>query len=201
MILLWPMICLQVKHASYYMETNIELNYLEKLGKGDHGAFDFLFTIYYPKVKSFLFGFIKDADMASDMAQDIFFKVWTNREAISKTISFKSYLFRMAKNMVYDYYEHQSVKEKYDLKQQEQYNHYYADIIDIEENMYVEELSLLIDMLIGKMPAQRKRIFIMSRKEGYTNDEIADRLKINKRTVENHLTQALHDIRTGIAAP
>jgi RNA polymerase sigma-70 factor (ECF subfamily) len=181
------------------METNTELNYLEKLGKGDHGAFDLLFTMYYPKVKSFLFGFIKDADIVSDMAQDIFFKIWTNREAISKTTSFRSYLFRMARNMVYDYYEHQTVKEKYDLKQQEQYNRFYSEIVDIEEDLYAKELSLLIDVLIDKMPAQRKRIFIMSRQKGYTNDEIAEHLKINKRTVENHLTQALHDIRTGIA--
>jgi RNA polymerase sigma-70 factor (ECF subfamily) len=178
------------------MDTNVELNYLEKLGKGDHGAFDFLFTMYYPKVKSFLFGFLKDMDIASDLAQDIFFKVWTHREAISKTASFKSYLFRMAKNMIYDYYEHQTVKEKYELKQQEQYNRFYSDIVDTEEDIYAKELLLLIDIIIDKMPPQRKRIFILSRKEGFSNDEIACRLMINKRTVENHLTQALHDIRT-----
>jgi RNA polymerase sigma-70 factor (ECF subfamily) len=138
-------------------------------------------------------GFIKDENMASDMAQDIFFKVWTNRESISKVVSFKNYLFRMAKNMVYDYFEHDAIKEKYDHKQQEQKENFYSDMI--EEDIYAKELSLLIDINIERMPFQRKRIFIMSRKEGLSNDEIAEQLKISKRTVENHITQALSDLR------
>lgn len=66
---------------------------------------------------------------------------------------------------------------------------------NIEENMFAEELLLLIQHTVEQMPAQRKRIYEMSRKEGKNNDEIAQLLAINKRTVENHLTQALADIR------
>lgn len=58
-----------------------------------------------------------------------------------------------------------------------------------------QELLLLIQHTVEQMPAQRKRIYEMSRKEGKNNDEIAQLLAINKRTVENHLTQALADIR------
>lgn len=61
--------------------------------------------------------------------------------------------------------------------------------------MFAEELLLLIQHTVEQMPAQRKRIYEMSRKEGKNNDEIAQLLAINKRTVENHLTQALADIR------
>ncbi|MDR2118400.1 MAG: RNA polymerase sigma-70 factor [Tannerellaceae bacterium] len=175
------------------MDTNLELNCIKKLENGDHEAFNVLFTRYYPIVKSFLTGFIKNEDLASDMAQDIFFKVWINRESVSRIISFKAYLFRMARNMVYDYYEHNAIKEKYDRKQQEDTENRYSD--RIEEELYARELSLLIDLAVDKMPSQRKRIFIMSRKEGFSNDEIAGQLNISKRTVENHITQALNDIR------
>jgi RNA polymerase sigma-70 factor (ECF subfamily) len=179
------------------MDTNLELKYIKKLANGDHGAFDLLFTRYYPIVKSFLAGFIKDEDQVSDMAQDVFFKIWINREAISQVLSFKAYLFRVARNMVYDYYEHNTIKEKYDHKQQEEVGTLYSDLI--EEELYAQELSLLIDISVGKMPPQRRRIFIMSRKEGFSNDEIAEQLKISKRTVENHITQALQDLRKIIA--
>jgi RNA polymerase sigma-70 factor (ECF subfamily) len=181
------------------MDINLELKYIKKLGEGDHQAFDILFARYYPVVKSFLQGFIKNSDIASDMAQDIFLKVWINRKAISQVHSFKAYLFRMSKNMIYDYFEHNAIIEKYDHRQQGEAKYLYSDLI--EEELYARELSLLIDIAIGEMPLQRKRIFIMSRKKGLSNDEIAEQLKISKRTVENHITQALNDLRKIITSP
>ncbi len=58
-----------------------------------------------------------------------------------------------------------------------------------------KELSILIDIAIEQMPEQRRRIFKMSRKEGLSNEEISQKLQINKRTVENHVSQALADLR------
>lgn len=136
-------------------------------------------------------GFMKDEEEVSDMVQDIFFKIWTNRESISQVSSFKSYLFRMARNMIYDHFEHSLVKESYEKKQLNKPD--YTELI--EDHLHVKELELLIDITIEQMPEQRKRIFIMSRKEGLTNEEIANQLSINKRTVENHITQALGDLR------
>lgn len=173
------------------MEVDRESKYMEKLGQGDHKSFDALFMLYHPRVKNFLLGFVKDEEEACDMAQDIFFKVWINRESISKVNSLKAYLYRMARNMIYDYYEHSLVKESYEQKQQSSIE--YTDLI--EEDLYAKELSLLIDIAIEQMPEQRRRIFKMSRKDGLSNEEISQRLGINKRTVENHITQALADLR------
>lgn len=175
------------------MEVNREAEYMEKLGQGDHKSFDALFILYHPRVKNFLLGFVKDEEEACDMAQDIFFKLWTNRESISRVSSLKAYLYRMARNMVYDYFEHSLVKENYEQKIQLSSNGY-SDLV--EEDIYARELSLLIDIAIEQMPEQRRRIFKMSRKDGLSNEEISLRLGINKRTVENHITQALADLRT-----
>lgn len=173
------------------MDISLESKYLKELGNGDHEAFDTLYIQYSPKVRHFLTGFVKDKDEASDMTQDIFFKIWNNRETISRVDSFQAYLFRMARNMIYDYYEHNLIKENYTLKQQG--TSLYAEII--EEELYAKELAILIDIAIEKMPRQRRNIFLMSRKENLTNEEIARKLGISKRTVENHLTQALSDLR------
>ena len=159
------------------MEVDRESEYLEKLGQGDHKSFDALFMLYHPRVMNFLKGFIKDEEEACDMAQ---------------VSSLKAYLFRMARNMVYDYYEHSLVKESYEQKLQSS-SSAYTDLI--EEDIYAKELSILIDIAIEQMPEQRRRIFKMSRKEGLSNEEISQKLQINKRTVENHVTQALADLR------
>lgn len=177
------------------MEAVIESKYMKELADGSRQAFDALFMYYHPRVVNFLAGFIGDREEAADMAQDIFYKIWVNREVFAKVESFRSYLFRMARNLVYDYYEHSLVKENYDLTLRNL--PLYEDLI--EEDIYVKELSLLIDIAVENMPEQRKRIFKMSRKEGLSNDEIALRLEINKRTVENHLTQALSNLRKALA--
>lgn len=176
------------------MEKNLESDYLKKLGEGDHQAFDFLFTRYYSQVRSFLTGFLKDDELAGDLTQDLFFNVWTHRETMATVTSFGGYLFRMARNMIYDYYEHRLVQEKYNLDRQKEAAAW-SGYDRAEEELYARELSLLMDMAIEKMPPQRKRIFLLSRKQGLSNEEIARRMQISKRTVENHITQALSDLR------
>ena len=176
------------------MFADRESIYLQKLGQGDHKSFDALFMFYQPKVKVFLMGFIKDKDEVSDMVQDIFYKVWVNRESISQVKSFKSYLFQMARNIIYDHFQHNLVKETYEKELLNKT--YYSEFV--EDNMYAKELELLIDIAVEQMPEQRKRIFKLSRKECYSNEEIADKLLINKRTVENHITIALSDLRKAL---
>jgi RNA polymerase sigma-70 factor (ECF subfamily) len=173
------------------MHTDEESIYLQELGEGTHRSFDALFILYQPKVKAFLSGFIKDNDEVSDMTQEIFLKIWVNRKNVSQVVSFKAYLFRMARNMVYDHFEHSRVRDTYEKRQLENPPH--AELI--EENIYAKDLELLINIAIEQMPKQRKRVYKMSREEGLTNDEIAERLQINKRTVENHLSQALSELR------
>ncbi len=172
------------------MDIELELKYLKELGRGNHNAFDILYVHYSPKVRHYLTGFIKNQDEAKDLTQEIFYKIWINRESISKIDSFNAYLFRMVRNIIFDHYKHYLIEERY---LQEINTSAYDD--SIEEALYAKELFLLIDIAVDKMPPQQKNIFIMSRKEGLSNEEIARKLDISKRTVENHLTRALAELR------
>lgn len=162
------------------MNVEIEEKYLKELAGGSRKAFEVLYMTYAPRVEYFLRGLLKNDLEAEDITQDIFYKIWSNRETIARLDSFKSYLFRMAKNAVYNHYSHLLVKENY---------------IEIEEKIHAEDLELLIVMSIEKMPPQRKKIFKMSRFEHLSNDEIAQQLNISKRTVESHISQAMSDLR------
>ena len=127
------------------------------------------------------------------MTQEVFYKVWANREMMREVKSCKAYLFTVARHMIYNHYEHNLVKEKYALSQLDR-----SDIYEPEQDMFAKDLSLLIDLVISQMPEQRQRIFKMSRKEGFSSDEIASLLNINKRTVENHISNALSDLRKAL---
>lgn len=97
----------------------------------------------------------------------------------------------MARNILYNYYDHSLVQEKYGMAQ------FLSPSVsdDPEEQLFASNLQELINLRVDQMPPQRRQIFRMSRMEGLNNEEIANRLNINKRTVENHLTVALSDLR------
>lgn len=165
--------------------------YVKALSSGDSKAFELLFLRYQPKLVYFFAGFVHDDEIAQDLAQDLFFNLWNNRSKLSGIRSFQSYLYQMARNILYNYYDHSLVQEKYGMAQ------FLSPSVsdDLEEQLFASELQALINHKVDQMPPQRRQIFRMSRTEGLSNEEIANRLNINKRTVENHLTVALADLR------
>jgi len=100
----------------------------------------------------------------------------------------------MGKNAICNYYDHSLVNNKFVAEQLTRP----VDFENTEELIFAQQLQSLIDMTVSQMPSQRKLIYTMSRIDGFSNSEIAEKLNINKRTVENHLTAALADIRKTI---
>jgi RNA polymerase sigma-70 factor (ECF subfamily) len=168
--------------------------YLEKLAIGDHEAFRYLFMTYYPKLNAFMNQFVGSEAIAEDLSQDVFEKIWLNREYASNLQSFNAYIYRIAKNTAINYLDRKAVEKNY-------ISSYFSFLpeISIEEEIDAKELELLVQLTIEKMPEQRRRIFTMSRVEGLKNMEIASILNLSKRTVEAHLNQALKQIREAIA--
>lgn len=173
------------------MNHSIEEKNIKALSNGDQQAFEMLFLLYQPKLVYFLAGFIKDSEIARDIAQDIFLSIWNNKEKLAEVKSFKSYIFKMGKNAVCNYYDHSLVNEKFVNEQLTQP----VNSESTEELIFAQQLQFYIELTVSQMPAQRKLIFTLSRVDGLSNSEIADKLNISKRTVENHLTAALSDLR------
>jgi RNA polymerase sigma-70 factor (family 1) len=178
------------------MEFTEEQLLLIALSRGDEKAFEVLFMRYFPRVKRFISGLLQDEITAEDFSQDILLRIWQKREEMVKVENLSAYLYQASRNAVYQHLRHVLLVNEYGEKQQEVLSNVSGSgVQDIEENMFAEELLLLVQHTVEQMPAQRRKIYEMSRKEGKTNDEIAQLLTISKRTVENHLTQALSDIR------
>lgn len=178
------------------MTREQEIRLLEALGRGSRNAFAALYNEFAGKCYSFVESLVKDAPAAKDITHDIFMKIWLRRDIISKVDSFSSYLYRMARNAVMDKFTSDTIRSRYAsrlLLAQEEFRSY------IDEKVSVDELQMLIFKTVSRMPEQRRRIFTLSRYKGLTNAEIAESIGISIRTVENHITLALTDIRTMLA--
>lgn len=170
---------------------SIEKEYIDRIAKGDRSAFDSLFLLYYPRVKNFILGLVKNQEDAFDLSQDIFLKIWDNRENLPQVTYFKTYLFQMSKNAVLDSFRKKSLFDTYTEEQTSiQITEYTTN-----ESIESDDLEKLIYGLVENMPDQRKIVFKMSRQNGMTNDEIAKELNISKRTVETHISNTLKEIR------
>ena len=99
------------------MITSREDEYVKALSNGDSKAFELLFLRYQPKLVYFFTGFVHDDEIAQDLAQDLFFNLWNNRSKLSDIRLFQSYLYQMARNILYNYFDHSLVQEKYEMAQ------------------------------------------------------------------------------------
>jgi RNA polymerase sigma-70 factor (ECF subfamily) len=176
------------------MSNKIDIKTFEALKNGEHKAFEAVFIAYYNKIKLFISAYLKSDSEAEDLAEDLFVSLWENRKNINTSKSFNSYLHTIARNTAINFLKHKYVHDDY-LKSVE--NTEYSSTS--EEELIAKELGLLIDGVVDGMPEQRKKIYILSRNEGLTNTEIAEKLNTTKRNVESQLSLALKEIRKAIS--
>lgn len=167
------------------------MNYLDEQERKK--KFERFFIVTFPKVKAFAWKILKSEDDAEDIAQDVFVKLWDNPDIWEKQDTWNSYIYTMVRNHIYNFIKHKSVEFNYQEQlAQEDSPSFEADIHD---ELYAKEIELLLKLALDSMPEQRKKVFIMSRKEGLSNQEIADNLQLSIRTVERHIYLALQELK------
>ena len=157
--------------------------------------FKTFFTDNYPRVKSFAWKLLKSEEDAEDIAQDIFTKLWSEPQLWENREKWDAYLYTMTRNHVYNFINRQNLALEYAERLAEDWQEMQTTFPDLNDELYSKELGLLLKMAIEKMPEQRKKIFILSREDGLSNPEIAERLGLSVRTVERHLYLALQDLK------
>lgn len=159
----------------------------------DHYAFDQLFHKYGSSLFSFMVSVLKDEFEAEEAVQDVFLKIWEKRKDLDPSLSFKSYLFTIALNTSKNIYRQKLQKEKYKQEVALELNLNRTSDIDA-----IEYRNLLdyVDKIIEKLPPSRREIFILSKKDGLKNLEIAQLLNISEQTVKNQLVSAMKFLRS-----
>lgn len=161
--------------------------------KGDHFAFDQLFCKYGSSLFSFVVSILKDEFDAEEVVQDVFLKIWEKRRDLDESLSFKSYLFTIALNTTKNRYRKKLHAERYKQELALQLNINHTSDIDVIE---YKNLLDYVDKIIDKLPPSRREIFILSKKDGLKNPEIAKLMNISEQTVKNQLVSAIKFLRS-----
>jgi RNA polymerase sigma-70 factor (family 1) len=165
----------------------------EAVKNNDLKAFDLLFDRYWSKIFAIAFKGLKDRETSIEITNDIFEVLWTKRDRLNIQ-SFSNYLQASTR-----YHVNRRIK----LVNASPFK--YSDNIENlpvknyamngDYNLQYTELERTVDHYLNKLPQRCHEIFVLSRKDQLSNDEIANRLSISKRTVENQITSALKHLR------
>ena len=161
----------------------------EALRSGDLKAFERLFFLYYKKICNFIAAIIKSESDAEEIAQDIFVRIWTHREKFDPRQSLDGYMYTIARNATLNFLRKRRPQGV------EAENTKLESYFRPEDKIFSDEMRLLVDTLLANMNPRRRDIFIMSQREGLSNEEIASVLKISKKSVENQLCIAKKEVR------
>jgi len=172
---------------------NNESQLVNSLTEGNHLAFNALFQEYSGRLYRFALGYLKSKEEAEELVQEVFTRIWEKRRDLKEELSFKSYLFTIAFNIIRKHFNTRAKILEYCKSA------IYKDVeMQSSQKTTYDSLHQYIHDLVNHLPQRRKEIFIKSRLEGLSIKEIAGELNISHKTVENQLTVALKFIRTNL---
>lgn len=167
-------------------------NLLLQLQQGDTGAFSELYYAHCKTIYRKILWMVNDEEIAKELLQDLFLKLWENRAKIDLNKSFRSYVYTIAVNLVYDHMRKSSKKKEYESHLMSMAIDYYTHV---EEKIIAQENISIINTVIDQLPLQRKKVFILCKVEGKSYDEVSELLNISKSTIQDHIVKANHSIK------
>lgn len=159
--------------------------------ESDLDCFKQLFSLYKVKLFNFSYRHLRSREDAEEIVQDTFVKIWENRSALNIDLSFNSYIFTIAKNLILNKIRRR-VSEPSMFDSVEEHS---ASDESTEDGILYRDMELVAQRAISSLPAQRQLVYNLSRREGLTYEQIGMQLGISSRTVEAHLRKALKSIR------
>lgn len=173
------------------MKREIKKEFILLLKSGDESAFTELINKYNRRLFAYAVSLSGDYSLAKDIVQDVFLKTYEFRKRLNPEFSIEGFLYRSVYNQFINVYH----KNKSLLKVHDEYVRFLNQIIDESKDSEFDKLIKIVNESINNLPKRCKEIFVLSKKEGYTNLEISEILNISIKTVEAQITIAFKSIR------
>jgi RNA polymerase sigma-70 factor (ECF subfamily) len=169
---------------------------LELLSEDNRKAFDLIYSRYWQLLFVYVAKVVTDRDEAKDIVQEIFVSLWLRRANLTEIVSLKAYLLTAARYKGLNYIKDNISRGKY-LESLKTFFDYGSDAVN--EQMAVNELSVIIDREIENLPPKMREVFILSRKENLSHKLISEKLLISDKTVKKQINNVLKHFRLKLA--
>jgi RNA polymerase sigma-70 factor (ECF subfamily) len=167
--------------------------------KGDVKAFERFYRKYQPRLFVYGIGILNDEDTTKDLVQEAFITFWQNTDHILTDYSVTAYLFKIFHSKCIKHLRMMAIETNFshlsELKMQEIEISYYNPDNNIMGSIFMHDVEKLYEKAISKLPEKCKEIFILSNQEELRSSEIAIKLGISVRTVENQIYKAIRIVR------
>ncbi|WP_455636105.1 RNA polymerase sigma factor [Parabacteroides sp.] len=173
---------------------DLERTYLERLRKGSYKDFTKLYELYVSRLYAFALGLTHSDVLAKDIVQETFVKVWIRREQIDLDMSFRSFLFTMAKNQLLNEFRRQAngplFLEDIVFNESGEEGETY-----IERKLSFEEFNHRLELAKQKLSPRQRELFELNKEQGLSIGEIAAKMSVTEQSIRNQISQALHVLR------
>ena len=178
-----------------YKKQMKDTDLAHRIKHGEKDAYQELFERYAPKIYGFSISYLNNKQDAEGLVQDVFLKIWEKRETLDSTQNIKAYIFKIAVNSIYDFIRRKNIETAFHDFAKVNYS---SKSNSTWDTVIYEEMQTTLDDLILRMPEQRRKVFYLSKKKGLSNDEIAQKMELSKRTVENQLYRAIGYLKVNL---
>jgi RNA polymerase sigma-70 factor (ECF subfamily) len=166
---------------------------------GDEAAFETVFRLFAPSLCSFAVHLVGRREVASDLVQDVFLRVWRNRAHLQIREGLQAYLYRAVRNRALDVLAHEDIEDLWVARSAERACHEQILSPRVEHEIDARDLTCALEDALQQLPSRQRQIFLLRWKEEMSYAEIGDLLRISPRTVEVHMHRAIHTLRAELA--
>jgi RNA polymerase sigma-70 factor (ECF subfamily) len=181
--------------TAYNKLTNEQLIILLK--KDDQQAFTEIYNRYAKSLAGFAASKLYNLDDAKDILHDLFVKLWENRAQLNINSNLQSYLFSMIRHRIIDKIRKNVTRQEY-ASMQQSLSAFYQHSID--KQVEARELNLAIQKSLDQLPPRVKEIYKLSREDGLSNHEIAEKLNLSEQTIKNQVSVAIKHLRKSLTS-
>ena len=184
------------------MEDRKGQDILALLRAGDERGINMLFATYFTPLCQVAFRIVHNQQAAKDVVQDVFVRLWTNREKIHIQTSVLGYLKQSVTNASIDNQRraYEARKVQWDTSQGLEGATVQTATAHVEHDVEAKETAALVERAIAQLPERCRLVFILSRQQGLSYKQIAEKLEISPKTVENQMSKALKTLRKTLSS-
>ena len=166
---------------------------IKALKNHSHKAFEKVYGEYGPGLYRFALGYVMNGEVAEDIVQDVFLRLWEMASTLPEDTRLGNYLYSSVKNLCLNHLKHLQVEDSHKSK--------LTEALAFMGSLEYEDDTEVIDKLracVGRLPEQQRKILEMRMFQDMSYKEIAERLKISEGSVHTHVKRAYNFIRAAL---